>query len=92
MTILVIAEHDNHALQLASSHAIAAAGAFGAEVHVLVAGADCGFSSRASYKPEVHPTVVWPKMQHLALGAQIASKQSCPATNRFCRTAQLGPS
>ena len=27
----------------------------------VVAGADCGFSSRASYAPEVHPTVVWPK-------------------------------
>ena len=24
----------------------------------VIAGADCGFSSRASYKPEVHPTVV----------------------------------
>ncbi|MEO6570345.1 MAG: methionine synthase, partial [Ilumatobacteraceae bacterium] len=41
----------------------------------VIAGADCGFSSRASYKPEVHPTVVWPKMEHLAMGAEIASKQ-----------------
>jgi 5-methyltetrahydropteroyltriglutamate--homocysteine methyltransferase len=41
----------------------------------VIAGADCGFSSRASYKPEVHPTVVWPKFEHLALGAQIATKQ-----------------
>lgn len=41
----------------------------------VIAGADCGFSSRASYKPEVHPTVVWPKMQHLAMGARIATKQ-----------------
>ena len=39
----------------------------------VIAGADCGFSSRASYKPEVHPTVVWPKFEHLALGARIAS-------------------
>jgi 5-methyltetrahydropteroyltriglutamate--homocysteine methyltransferase len=41
----------------------------------VIAGADCGFSSRASYKPEVHPTVVWPKFQHLAMGAELASKQ-----------------
>ncbi|MDA3038906.1 MAG: hypothetical protein O3C27_05115 [Actinomycetota bacterium] len=39
----------------------------------VVAGADCGFSSRASYAPEVHPTVVWPKFQALAEGARIAS-------------------
>lgn len=39
----------------------------------VIAGADCGFSSRASYKPEVHPTVVWPKFASLAKGAAIAS-------------------
>ena len=32
----------------------------------VIAGADCGFSSRASYAPEVHPTVVWPKFEALA--------------------------
>ena len=41
----------------------------------VIAGADCGFSSRASYKPEVHPTVVWPKFKHLAMGAEIATKE-----------------
>jgi 5-methyltetrahydropteroyltriglutamate--homocysteine methyltransferase len=41
----------------------------------VIAGADCGFSSRASYKPEVHPTVVWPKMKYLALGAKLASER-----------------
>jgi 5-methyltetrahydropteroyltriglutamate--homocysteine methyltransferase len=41
----------------------------------VIAGADCGFSSRASYAPEVHPTVVWPKFQALAEGAALASKQ-----------------
>ncbi len=41
----------------------------------VIAGADCGFSSRASYAPEVHPTVVWPKFQALAEGARIASRQ-----------------
>ncbi|MEO7371989.1 MAG: methionine synthase [Ilumatobacteraceae bacterium] len=41
----------------------------------VIAGADCGFSSRASYAPEVHPTVVWPKFKALAEGAEIASKK-----------------
>jgi len=41
----------------------------------VIAGADCGFSSRASYAPEVHPTVVWPKFEALAAGAAIATKE-----------------
>ncbi len=41
----------------------------------VIAGADCGFSSRASYAPEVHPTVVWPKFHALSEGAARASKQ-----------------
>ena len=40
----------------------------------VIAGADCGFSSRASYAPEVHPTVVWPKFKALSEGAALASK------------------
>jgi 5-methyltetrahydropteroyltriglutamate--homocysteine methyltransferase len=41
----------------------------------VIASADCGFSSRASYAPEVHPTVVWPKFKALAEGAAIASRE-----------------
>jgi 5-methyltetrahydropteroyltriglutamate--homocysteine methyltransferase len=41
----------------------------------VIAGADCGFSSRASYMPEVHPTVVWPKFHALAEGAALATKE-----------------
>jgi 5-methyltetrahydropteroyltriglutamate--homocysteine methyltransferase len=41
----------------------------------VIAGADCGFSSRASYAPEVHPTVVWPKFRALADGAALATKE-----------------
>ncbi len=41
----------------------------------VIAGADCGFSSQATYKPEVHPTVVWAKFQALREGARLASKQ-----------------
>ena len=41
----------------------------------VVAGADCGFSSQASYKPEVHPTVVWAKFEALRDGAKLASRR-----------------
>jgi 5-methyltetrahydropteroyltriglutamate--homocysteine methyltransferase len=41
----------------------------------VMAGADCGFSSQALYKTEVHPTVVWEKFKALRQGADIASKQ-----------------
>jgi 5-methyltetrahydropteroyltriglutamate--homocysteine methyltransferase len=41
----------------------------------VIAGADCGFSSRASYAPEVHPTVVWPKFKALSEGAALATKR-----------------
>ncbi len=27
----------------------------------VVASADCGFSSQATYTPEIHPTIVWAK-------------------------------
>jgi len=41
----------------------------------VIAGADCGFSSQATYHPEVHPTVVWAKFEAMAAGARIATKQ-----------------
>ncbi|WP_297648622.1 cobalamin-independent methionine synthase II family protein [Pseudonocardia sp.] len=41
----------------------------------VIAGADCGFSSRASFHPEVHPTVVWEKFRALSEGARIASER-----------------
>lgn len=41
----------------------------------VIAGADCGFSSRASYQPEVHPTVVWEKFRALSEGAALATKR-----------------
>lgn len=39
----------------------------------VVAGADCGFSSQATYRTEVHPTVVWAKFGALRDGARLAS-------------------
>ncbi len=41
----------------------------------VIAGADCGFSSQASYHTEVHPTVVWAKFEALREGARLATKQ-----------------
>jgi 5-methyltetrahydropteroyltriglutamate--homocysteine methyltransferase len=40
----------------------------------VVAGADCGFSSQATYRPEVHPTVIWAKFAALRDGACIATR------------------
>ena len=39
----------------------------------VIAGADCGFSSQATYRPEVDTRVMWAKFQALAEGARIAS-------------------
>jgi 5-methyltetrahydropteroyltriglutamate--homocysteine methyltransferase len=44
----------------------------------VLAGADCGFSSQASYNPEVHPTVLWEKFRALRAGADIASRKLWP--------------
>ena len=41
----------------------------------VMAGADCGFSSQALYKTEVHDTVVWEKFKAMREGANIASKK-----------------
>ena len=41
----------------------------------VIAGADCGFSSQATYNTEVHPSVVWAKFQAMADGAGLASKR-----------------
>ncbi|MBV9329251.1 MAG: cobalamin-independent methionine synthase II family protein [Chloroflexi bacterium] len=40
----------------------------------VLAGADCGFSSQATYNPEIHPRIVWAKFEALAEGARLASQ------------------
>src|SRR3974390_2358706 len=40
----------------------------------VMAGADCGFSSQALYRTEVHPTVVWEKFKAMRQGADLATK------------------
>jgi 5-methyltetrahydropteroyltriglutamate--homocysteine methyltransferase len=41
----------------------------------VIAGTDCGFSSQATYHPEVHPSVVWAKFRAMAEGARLATEQ-----------------
>jgi 5-methyltetrahydropteroyltriglutamate--homocysteine methyltransferase len=41
----------------------------------VMAGADCGFSSQATYNTEVHPTVIWAKFEALRDGARLASER-----------------
>jgi 5-methyltetrahydropteroyltriglutamate--homocysteine methyltransferase len=43
-----------------------------------VASADCGFSSRATYRPEIHPTIGWAKFEALAEGARRATARLRP--------------
>lgn len=59
--------------ELIADYIIKYAGLVGREN--VIAGSDCGFSSRASYAPEVHPTVVWPKFRALADGAALATTE-----------------
>jgi len=44
----------------------------------VIGGSDRGFSSQATFTPEIHPTVLWAKFKAMAEGAQIASKQLWP--------------
>ena len=39
----------------------------------VVAGVDCGFSSQATYHPEVDPRVIWAKFEALRDGARLAT-------------------
>jgi electron transfer flavoprotein alpha subunit len=48
MSCLVIADHDGKALIAATLHVVSAATAIGGEVHILVAGKDCGEAAKAA--------------------------------------------
>ena len=50
MSTLVIAEHDNSSLKVATLNAVAAAQAMGADIDILVAGANCGGAAEAAAK------------------------------------------
>ncbi|MBX9964425.1 MAG: FAD-binding protein [Burkholderiales bacterium] len=48
MTVLVIAEHDNAKLKSATLNTVAAATKIGGDIHVLVAGSQCGAAAQAA--------------------------------------------
>ncbi len=50
MSILVLAEHDNAELKPATLNTVAAASELGGDIHVLVAGAECGGVAEAASK------------------------------------------
>ena len=50
MSTLVIAEHDNSSLKVATLNAVAAAQAMGADIDILVAGANCGGAAEQAAK------------------------------------------
>jgi electron transfer flavoprotein alpha subunit len=50
MTALVIAEHDNASLKASTLHTITAAAQCGGDVHVLIAGHNCGGAAEAASK------------------------------------------
>jgi len=52
MTNLVLADHDNAALKEATAKAVTAAHLLGGEVHVLVAGLNCGAAAEAAARVE----------------------------------------
>jgi len=39
----------------------------------VIASADCGFSSQATYRPEVHPKVMWAKFSAMVEGTRLAN-------------------
>ena len=51
----------------------------------VMAGADCGFSSQALYRTEVHNTVVWEKFK--AMRKAPTSRQRSFGSDRHCATA-----
>ncbi|MDB5962631.1 MAG: electron transfer flavoprotein subunit alpha/FixB family protein, partial [Massilia sp.] len=48
MAALVIAEHDNASLKGSTHHTVTAASQCGGEVHILVAGSNCGAAAEAA--------------------------------------------
>jgi electron transfer flavoprotein alpha subunit len=70
MSVLVLAEHDNKVLKPATLNAIGAAKKIGGDIHVLVAGKDCGAVADAASKCEGVAKVL--KCDNAALEYQLA--------------------
>ncbi|MFW5661023.1 MAG: electron transfer flavoprotein subunit alpha/FixB family protein [Oceanicaulis sp.] len=65
MSVLVIAEHDNTDLNDATRAAMTAAKGFGGDIHVLVAGKDCGAVAEAASKLDGAAKVLHAESDHL---------------------------
>jgi electron transfer flavoprotein alpha subunit len=68
MAILLLAEHDNAALNVATAKAMTAAKALGGDVHVLVAGNGCRAVAEAAAKLDGAAKVLFAEAPHLANG------------------------
>lgn len=64
MTVLVIAEHDNKTLALATANAVTAALSFGDEVHLLVAGKTCEAVAQQAALYDGVKKVLWADAAH----------------------------
>jgi electron transfer flavoprotein alpha subunit len=66
MAILVLAEHDNQSVRKATLHTVAAAKKLGGDVHVLVAGHNCGGAAKAAAQVAGVAKVLHADAAHLA--------------------------
>lgn len=66
MTILVIAEHDNQALKAVTLNTVGAARKIGGEIHILVAGKDCGAVAQSAAQLQGVSKVKVAEADHLA--------------------------
>ena len=68
MTVLVLAEHDNASLNVATLSAVAAAQAMGGDIHMLVAGESCGAVAAEAAQVSGIGKVLHADAAHLAHG------------------------
>ena len=66
MTTLLIAEHDNATLNDATAKTLSAASALGGDVHILVAGENCGGAAEAAAKLDGAAKILTADAPHLA--------------------------
>ena len=85
MTVLVIAEHDNHALNSATRNAVAAGAKLGTPIHVLVAGAGAQAVAQSAARIAGVEKVLLADAPHLAdgLAENIAAQAVAAAANAY---------
>ncbi len=71
MSTLIIAEHDNSSLKMATLNTVAAAQLLGADIDILVAGANCGGAAEAAAGARRRPRAL--RRRALQCGAQDAA-------------------